>query len=130
MLFILGGQIKGSDMRLFQIYSAGNFIEAGPETPFFQIGEVKYGKPIIDRVITTDTHLLEAAKCALISIDSTLKSNLSVGLPLDLALIRRDACEFQVRRRIEEGDPYFANLRWRWSEGLRAVFNEIPNPIW
>ncbi|MBI1777456.1 MAG: peptidase [Proteobacteria bacterium] len=130
VVFILGGQIKGSDMRLFQIYSAGNFIEAGPETPFFQIGEVKYGKPIIDRVITTETHLMEAAKCALISIDSTLKSNLSVGLPLDLALIRRNAYEFQLRRRIEEGDPYFTNLRWRWSEGLRGVFNDIPNPNW
>jgi putative proteasome-type protease len=130
VLFILGGQIKGSPMRLYQVYTAGNFIEAGPETPFFQIGEVKYGKPIIDRVITNETGLSEAAKCALISIDSTLKSNLSVGLPLDVAIIRRDRYRFEVRRRIEEGDPYFTDLRRRWGEGLRSVFNEIPNPNW
>ncbi len=130
VVMTFGGQIAGGDMRLFQIYSAGNFIESTPDTPFFLIGELKYGKPIIDRVITRTTSLADATKCALISMDSTLRSNASVGLPLDLAAIRRDSLKIDVRRRIEEGDPYFTGLRQRWGEGLRSVFSSIPNPVW
>ena len=104
---IFGGQIKGEAMRLFEVYSAGNFIEATPETPFFQVGESKYGKPVLDRVITPDTPLDEAAKCALVSMDSTLKSNLSVGLPLDLVVYEAD--QFQSDRIvcIDDNNPYF-----------------------
>jgi putative proteasome-type protease len=127
---ILGGQISGEAPRLFSIYSAGNFIEASRDTPYFQIGESKYGKPILDRVIGPDTSLDEAAKCALISMDSTIRSNLSVGLPLDLLYYRRD--EFKVARHVSIGadDAYFAMIRKRWSEGLRQAFHDLPNPDW
>ena len=128
--FILAGQLKDRRLRLFQIYAAGNFIEASAETPYFQIGETKYGKPIIDRVVKPDTPLTEAAKCALISMDSTLRSNISVGLPIDLAIYRRDAFKLALRTRIGGDDPYFNDIRRRWSEGLRAVFHEIPDPDW
>ena len=128
--FILGGQIGHSEMRLFQVYSAGNFIEATPDTPYFQMGETKYGKPIIDRIVRSTTTLKAAAKCALISMDSTLRSNLSVGMPLDLAIYARDALKLQVVRHIEEHDAYFASLRQHWMKGLRAVFNDIPDPDW
>jgi putative proteasome-type protease len=130
VLMILGGQIKGDRMRLFQIYSAGNFIEASPDTPYFLIGEMKYGKPIIDRVIRNSTPLNDALKCTLISMDSTMRSNVSVGLPLDVAAIRRDTFRFAVRRRIEDGDGYFDDLRRRWGEGLRSVFESMPGPTW
>ena len=104
---ICGGQIKGEGMRLFQVYSAGNFIEATPETPFFQIGESKYGKPVLDRVITPGTPLDEAAKCALVSMDSTLKSNLSVGLPLDLVVYEANTFHTDKVVCIDENNPYF-----------------------
>jgi putative proteasome-type protease len=128
--FILGGQIRGEVPRLFSIYSAGNFIEATPETSYFQIGESKYGKPIIDRVITRSSSLNEAAKCALVSMDSTIRSNLSVGLPLDLVLIKRDRYEVARHMSIDADDEYFRSIRVRWSEALREAFAELPDPDW
>ena len=127
---LLAGQVKGRRMRLFQIYSAGNFIEATEDTPFFQNGESKYGKPIIDRVVKPRTSMAEAMKCALVSFDSTMRSNLSVGLPLDIALVRRDALRVTFRHRVDTDDAYFASIRQGWSQGLRKVFNELPGPDW
>jgi len=128
--FILGGQIAGEEMRLFRIYAEGNFIEAGADTPFFQTGETKYGKPIIDRVITRFTPLADAAKCVLVSFDSTMRSNLSVGMPIDLICYERDSLEVNRRRRFEEGDAYFAALSTEWSEGTRRVFRHLPDLQW
>ena len=127
---IFGGQIKGEAMRLFLVYSAGNFIEATRETCFFQVGESKYGKPILDRVLTPFTELDEAAKCALVSMDSTLKSNLSVGLPLDLLVYREGtmACDQVVC--IDEQNPYFHMIHNTWGERLREVFEGIEDPRW
>jgi putative proteasome-type protease len=129
---IFGGQIKGEQglepPRLFNIYAAGNFIEATPETPFFQIGESKYGKPIMDRVVGAELTLDEAAKCCLISMDSTMKSNLSVGLPLDLLCYETDSLRVTRHVLIDGKDPYFASLREGWGEQLRKVFNELPDP--
>ncbi|WP_341678533.1 proteasome-type protease [Niveibacterium sp. SC-1] len=127
---ILAGQIRGEAPRLFNIYAAGNFIEATPETPYFQIGESKYGKPIVDRVLRRSTSLDEAVKCALISMDSTIRSNLSVGLPLDLAIVRTDALHLDSHRSIDAGDPYFSMVRTRWGEALRRAFEDMPNPDW
>ena len=128
--FILGGQIRGEAMRMFQVYAPGNFIEATRETPYFQIGESKYGKPILDRVITPRAGLDEAAKCALVSMDSTLKSNLSVGLPLDLLVYREG--EFQSERMvcIDEHNPYFHMIRATWGQRLKQVFEGIDDPHW
>jgi len=117
-------------MRLFQVYSAGNFIEATAETPFFQIGESKYGKPVLDRVITPETPLDEAAKCALVSMDSTLKSNLSVGLPLDMALYEADTLRIDKIVCIEENNPYFRMVRSTWGRKLREAFDDIEHPTW
>ncbi len=127
---VLGGQIRGEAPRLFSIYSAGNFIEATPDNTYFQIGESKYGKPIIDRVIRRTSSLNQAAKCALISMDSTIRSNLSVGLPLDLVLVRRD--QMRVARHVSIGDDntYFLGIRRTWSEALRHAFAELPEPDW
>ena len=108
--FILGGQIAGEPPRLFRIYAEGNFIEAGVETPYLQTGETKYGKPIIDRVITPSVSLNDAAQCVLVSFDSTMRSNLSVGMPIDLICYERDSLEVRMRRRFEEGDAYFSAL--------------------
>ncbi|MBL8361717.1 MAG: proteasome-type protease [Rubrivivax sp.] len=127
---IFGGQIKGEAMRLFLVYSAGNFIEATRETCFFQIGESKYGKPILDRVLTPTTPLDEAAKCALVSMDSTLKSNLTVGLPLDLLVYERDRYETQRVACIDDNNPYFGMIRGTWGEKLREVFEGIDSPRW
>ncbi len=127
---IFGGQIKGEAMRLFQVYSAGNFIEATPETPYFQIGESKYGKPVLDRVITPATPLEEASKCALVSMDSTLKSNLSVGLPLDLVVYEADAFESDKVVCIDADNPYFKMLHDNWGTKLRQVFDSIEDPMW
>jgi putative proteasome-type protease len=127
---IFGGQIKGEPPRLFNIYSAGNFIEATAETPFFQIGESKYGKPILDRVIGGGLSLDEVAKCCLISMDSTIKSNLSVGLPLDLLCYEQDALKVNRHTLITSKDPYFASIRERWAEQLRKVFNDLPEPAY
>jgi len=128
--FILGGQIRGEPMRLFRIYAEGNFIEAGLDTPFLQTGETKYGKPIIDRVITRSTSLADAAKCVLVSFDSTMRSNLSVGMPIDLICYQRDSLEVQMRRRFVEGDAFFAALSRQWSEGVRQVFSQLPALRW
>ena len=128
--FIVAGQIKGESPRLFRTYSEGNFIEATDDTPYFQIGESKYGKPIIDRVIKPSTPVDEALKCALVSFDSTMRSNLSVGLPLDIALVRPNAMRVTFRHRVDVGDAYFGSLREGWSQGLRRVFNELPSPDW
>lgn len=123
---LLGGQIAGEAPRLFHIYPEGNFIEATRDTPYFQIGESKYGKPIIDRVLTKDTTLEQAMCCALISIDSTLRSNLSVGLPLDVMLYRKDSFKADGQRRITEDNPYFTTIRKAWSEGLQSTFRQLP----
>ncbi len=127
---IFGGQIKGESMRLFQVYSAGNFIEATLETPFFQLGESKYGKPVLDRVITPETPLDEAAKCALVSMDSTLKSNLSVGLPLDLVVYEANRFETDKVVCIDENNPYFKMMHNSWGQKLRQVFDSIEDPMW
>jgi putative proteasome-type protease len=128
--FILGGQIRGEPARLFRLYSEGNFIEAGEDTLFFQTGETKYGKPILDRVIKPSTTLADAAKCALVSFDSTMRSNLSVGMPIDLICYRRDSLQISMRRRFDERDPYFGALSEQWSAGVRTVFRELPALAW
>jgi putative proteasome-type protease len=128
--FIVGGQIRGEPHRLFEVYSEGNFIEATPDTCYFQIGESKYGKPIIDRVLRRSSSLNEAAKCALVSMDSTIKSNLSVGLPLDLVIIKRDRFDVARHMSIDADNEYFRGIRTRWSEALREAFAELPDPDW
>jgi putative proteasome-type protease len=125
---LLGGQIRQGQMRLYQVYSAGNAIEATLDTPFLQIGEPKYGKPILDRAIGHGTELVEALKLGLISMDSTLKSNLGVGMPIDIAVAKRDALTAGVKYRIQEDEPYFRDLRERWSAALRAAHQAIPHP--
>jgi putative proteasome-type protease len=127
---IFGGQIGSEPPRLFCIYAAGNFIEATADTPYFQIGESKYGKPILDRVISRSTSLAQGAKCALISMDSTIRSNLSVGVPLDLLSIKRDDLRVHSHVNIDENHAYFRMIRTRWSESLRHAFHEIPDPEW
>jgi putative proteasome-type protease len=128
--FILGGQLTGEPPRLFRIYAEGNFIEAGSDTPFLQTGEAKYGKPILDRVITPATALAEATKCILVSFDSTMRSNLSVGMPIDLVSYERDTLEVRMRRRFEQSDPYFMALSASWRDGVRKVFRELPDFEW
>jgi len=128
--FLLGGQIKNGKLSLFEIYSAGNFIEATSDTPYLQIGEHKYGKPILDRTAKFETELYDGVKLALVSMDSTLRSNLSVGLPIDLMVYRKDALEIELRRRITETDDYFKMLRERWSAALREAYRTIPQPSW
>jgi len=125
---ILGGQIRGEAMRMFHVYSAGNFIEATRETCYLQIGESKYGKPVLDRAIGFDTDLYDGLKIGLISMDSTMRSNLGVGLPIDILVVRRDSCTAEVNYRIEPGEPYFQDLRERWSAALRAAHISIPRP--
>ncbi|ABM95797.1 proteasome-type protease [Methylibium petroleiphilum] len=127
---IFGGQIGGEAMRLFLVYSAGNFIEATRETCYFQIGESKYGKPILDRMITPATSLDEAAKCALVSMDSTLKSNLSVGLPLDLLVYQDGRFQTEQIVCIDEHNEYFRMIRGSWGQKLRAAFESIDAPQW
>lgn len=128
--FVLGGQVQGERQRLFLIYSEGNFIEATAETPFFQIGETKYGRPIIDRVIKPTTNLVEAAKCLLVSFDSTMRSNISVGLPIDVLVYRNESLRAGMQRRILENDPYFGMIHTQWGEGLRSLFAQLPDPNW
>ena len=123
---LLGGQQRGGGMRLFLIYPEGNFIEATDDTPYLQIGEHKYGKPILDRVITPGTPLAEGRKAVLISMDSTLRSNLSVGMPLDFVSIRRDECRVASQERILAGDPAFTALSDAWGRALREGFAELP----
>lgn len=126
--FLFGGQILGNPLRLFMIYAAGNFIECGPDAPFLQIGEHKYGKPILDRAVNFTSDLYDALKIGLISIDSTMRSNLGVGLPIDLVVLRRGKVPAEVTHRIEPGEPYFHDLRERWSAALRAAHMAIPRP--
>ncbi|MCR5864259.1 proteasome-type protease [Aquincola sp. J276] len=128
--FIFGGQIKGEAMRLFLVYSAGNFIEATGETCYYQVGESKYGKPILDRVITPSTPLNQAAKCALVSMDSTLKSNLSVGLPLDLLVYREGQFKSDDIVCIDDKNPYFRMIHETWGQRLHEVFQGIDDPRW
>jgi putative proteasome-type protease len=128
--FIVGGQVRGEPPRLFQVYGEGNFIEATADTPYFQIGESKYGKPVIDRVITRATSLSAATKCILVSFDSTMRSNISVGLPIDLVSYETDALRVRMQRRIDEADPYFRMVHEQWGEGLRRVFADLPDPNW
>ena len=123
---IVAGQRAGGTMRLFLIYPEGNFIEATDDTPYLQIGEHKYGKPILDRVVTPETSLSDAKKAVLLSMDSTLRSNLSVGMPLDLAVIERDACRVSAKRRIMPADPQFSAMSDAWSEALRDAFVKMP----
>ena len=128
--FIVGGQIAGESPRLFHVYAAGNFIEATPDTTYFQIGESKYGKPIMDRVTRRSMPLTEAAKCALISMDSTIRSNLSVGPPLDLVIVRRDEYRVSSHVDINAENRYFQVIRNGWGEALREAFSALPNPDW
>lgn len=125
---LFGGQIGTGALRLFMIYTAGNFIECTPDTPYLQIGEHKYGKPILDRAVSFDSDILDALKIGLISMDSTIRSNLSVGLPIDLALLRRGALRTEIATRIDGADPYFQDLRESWSRALRAAHMAIPTP--
>jgi len=128
--FVVGGQISAEPMRLFRTYAEGNFIEASEHTPYLQTGELKYGKPILDRVITRATTLSDATKCILVSFDSTMRSNISVGLPIDLLGYERDALQVSMRRRLEHHDPYFQELSKAWSQGIREVFSELPALHW
>lgn len=128
--FIVGGQIDHHRPRLFRVYSEGNFIEASADTTFFQIGETKYGKPIIDRVVRVGTPLTQVAKAFLVSFDSTMRSNLSVGLPIDLLAYNRDALRVTRRRRFVQGDKYFSEISGIWSQGLRRAFAEVPEVPW
>jgi putative proteasome-type protease len=128
--FIVGGQLAGEAMRLFRIYAEGNFIEAGTDTLYLQTGETKYGKPILDRVLVPDTTLADATKCVLVSFDSTMRSNLSVGMPIDLICYERDSLRVTRRRRFDDGDPYFTAVREAWGEGTRTVFGQLPVLRW
>jgi len=128
--FLVGGQLKGEAPRLFMVYPQGNFIESTVDTPFFQIGESKYGKPILDRVIQPGISMSQAIKCALVSFDSTIKSNLSVGLPIDVAMVKTHDLRVTKRHRIDADDAYFRDLRSSWSQGLRQVFGQLPDPQW
>jgi putative proteasome-type protease len=128
--FLVGGQVLGEAPRLFMVYPQGNFIESTADTPFFQIGESKYGKPILDRVIQPAISMSQAIKCALVSFDSTIKSNLSVGLPIDVAMVKTNDLRVTKRHRIDAEDSYFRDLRSSWSQGLRQVFGQLPDPQW
>jgi putative proteasome-type protease len=128
--FIVGGQIAGEPHRLFEAYSEGNFIEATPDTCYFQIGESKYGKPVIDRVVNRRTSLIDATKCTMVSFDSTMRSNISVGLPIDLLVYEADSLRIKLQRRVDESDGYFQMVHTQWGEGLRRVFAQLPNPDW
>lgn len=125
--FIVGGQISGENQRLFLVYAEGNFIEATPETPYFQIGEVKYGKPIIDRIIRADTSMSDAIKSVLVSFDSTMRSNLSVGMPIDMACYNRDSLRLNQIHRFDDQDNYMQRLHKSWGEGVRHAFAQLPN---
>ena len=128
--FLVGGQIAGDPLRLFMIYSPGNFIECGADSPFFQIGEHKYGKPILDRSVQYDSGLYDALKIGLISMDSTMRSNLGVGLPIDIAILKNNQLRTEVTTRIDANDRYFSDLRDRWSAALRAAYLAIPSPMY
>ena len=128
--FILGGQIRGRAPNIYLIYPQGNYITASPETPYLQIGETKYGKPILDRIIEPRTSLEDSARCALVSIDSTMRANISVGPPVELAIYGRDTFEAARRLKLDYGEPLLASLQKRWSEGLRRAFDRLPRFDW
>jgi len=128
--FIVGGQIAGEAPRLFLVYSEGNFIETSHHTPYFQSGEVKYGKPVIDRVLHNGLSLRDAVKLTLVSFDSTMRSNVSVGPPIDLLVYENNALAVRLERRIDEGDPFFGEISRRWDEGLKQAFAQTPEPDW
>jgi putative proteasome-type protease len=128
--FIVGGQIAGEPTRLFLVYSEGNFIESSRETCYFQIGEIKYGKPILDRVLSRRTSLQDAVKCALISFDSTMRSNISVGPPIDVLVVESDALRVGITQRLDEGDAYLTHIRNAWSDGLKRLYVQMPAPPW
>jgi putative proteasome-type protease len=128
--FIVGGQVAGEPHRLFEVYTEGNFIEATSDTCYFQIGESKYGKPVIDRVVNRRTSLIDATKCTMVSFDSTMRSNISVGLPIDLLVYEADSLRIKLQRRVDESDPYFQMVHTQWGEGLRRVFAQLPDPDW
>lgn len=127
---ILGGQIKGEESELYLIYSQGNFIQAAKETPFLQIGEAKYGKPILDRLLTYDTSIEDAAKSALLSIDSTMKSNISVGPPIDLVMYATNSLKIQNSLQLQLGDPYLIQIRKTWEKCLHDAFDTMPEINW
>lgn len=124
--FILGGQIKGQALELYRIYPEGNCIHATQDTPYFQLGEIKYGKPILDRSLTYYSPMREALRATLISFDSTMHSNLSVGMPLDIVTYKKDAFNLPTGKRIESSDAYFGTIRTLWSEGLKSILNSLP----
>jgi len=128
--FLLGGQVKGEEPGLFLIYSQGNCIQASKDTPFLQIGEAKYGKPILDRILSFDTSLDAAAKCALLSIDSTMKSNISVGPPINLAMYETDSFKIRYELKLRLGTPYLEQIRRMWEVALREAFDNMPNIDW
>ncbi|MES2956891.1 MAG: peptidase [Pseudomonadota bacterium] len=128
--FIVGGQIAGEAMRLFRIYAEGNFIEAGTDTSFLQTGEAKYGKPILDLAVTATASLEDATKCVLVSFDSTMLSNLSVGMPIDLLCYADGSLRVTMQRRFDAGDGYFSALTQQWLMGTRKVFRELPPLVW
>jgi putative proteasome-type protease len=128
--FIVGGQIRGEDPRLFLVYTEGNFIESSAATSYFQIGEIKYGKPIIDRILHRGTSLADAVKLTLISFDSTMRSNVSVGTPIDLVVYQADSFAMTRVVHIEDSHPYLATVRASWNQGLRRLFDEVPKPDW
>jgi len=128
--FIVGEQIASRRMRLFLVYSAGNYIEATDDTPYLQIGESKYGKPILERVVTPQMDLAQAAKCALVSLDSTIRSNVAVAPPIDMVVIRTDDCRIAVEQRIQADDEYYTDISKNWGEGLRNLFDSLPAPSW
>jgi putative proteasome-type protease len=127
---LLGGQIRGGKMGLFKLYAAGNFVEATPDTPYLQIGEHKYGKPILDRAVRVDMTLEDGVKVVLISMDSTIRSNLSVGMPADLLVYRRDSLAVGLRRRLTDEDGYLRIIRDRWAAALRTAYQTLPCPDW
>jgi putative proteasome-type protease len=126
--FLLGGQIRGEAPALYNLYPQGNFIASGEDTPYFQIGESKYGKPILDRALSYQTPLQLALRCALISFDSTIRSNLTVGMPLDLLVYKTDSFEVPSGFRVREGDAYFEGIRQQWSSGLNALLGQLAEP--
>ena len=128
--FLLGGQVKGEDPQLYLIYNQGNFIQATPETPFLQIGETKYGRPILDRTLNYKVPLEAVAKCALLSIDSTMKYNISVGPPIDLVMYEADTFTINHQLRLRLGDPYLAKTRQLWEDSLKQAFEQMPNIDW
>lgn len=128
--FILGGQIRGREHKIYMIYPQGNYITASEETPYLQIGETKYGKPILDRIIKPETTMEDAARCALVSIDSTMRANISVGPPVELAIYSKDSLHIREHLSLEYDTPLFRALQKRWNEGLRRTFDRLPRFEW